>query len=161
MGAGSVPTRMCSRDLGGVGAVPGSRPSVWGLPLSCGSGPGDWAGPGQALGWGLHSLPALSRQTEALLTVCRCFDLCGRGGQSNPGTPHPAHLGTAERPPLGRGQAGVCVAETDQRPEGIPPRGSSPAEEEKGQLPQAQAPPQALLQGQSSSPSCGPKGLAG
>lgn len=36
-----------------------------------------WAG--QALGWDLHSLPALSWQTEALLTICRCFDLCGRG----------------------------------------------------------------------------------
>lgn len=82
MGAGSVPTRMCSRDLGGVGAVPGSSLSVLGLPVSCGGDPGDWAGPGQALGWDLHSLPALSRQTEALLTICRRFDLCGRGGTS-------------------------------------------------------------------------------
>ena len=35
------------------------------------------------------------------------------------------------------------MAGTDQRPEGIPPRESSPGEEEKDQLPQVRSPPQA------------------
>ena len=56
-----------------------------------------------------------------------------------------------------------CVAGTDQRPEGIPPRESSPGEEEKDQLPQAQSPPQAPPRAKAQPILCpkGPAGLVG